>query len=107
YQNAEQHIILPYSLTEGPTDDTTFSEIPAELFDFVLESTQANEKVGGVLKRVERSTYPIASLLAASPGLGYIGADEDADGIFRHYPLIANIDSLYVPSYSLLAYSRF
>ena len=40
-------------------------------------------------------------------GLAHIQATEDFDGIYRHYYLVRNIDDLYFPSFSLLAYQYF
>jgi adenylate cyclase len=38
------------------------------------------------------------------PGLAYISSEEDSDGVFRHYPMVTNVDDIYFPSLGLLSY---
>ena len=49
----------------------------------------------------------IQKLLDQSPSLGHIQSLADADGIYRHYNIIANVEDLYFPSFALSAYQKF
>lgn len=96
-------IILPFSMTTYNKD--SFNEIPEELFSNILTTKQApdaNLKVNKISKVV----FPIKKLRDAGPSLGNVEAEEDTDGIFRHYKLLANVDGLYFPSFALLAYQK-
>lgn len=87
----------------GDSAKAFYKEMPEDLFSFIMDSQQASET--GLAKRfVERNTYPIQKLLAPMPDMAYINMLEDSDGVFRHYQLVANIDSLYLPSLALKAY---
>ncbi len=98
-------VIIPYSLT-SIYDPEGLKELPDDLYNFIIDTKQASDK-GIVAKKILSATFPIKELLKSEPGLAHIGADEDFDGIFRHYPLVMNTDSLYFPSYSLLAYQYY
>ncbi len=101
-------VILPYSLTSTYSydDEISFKELPEEMYNFILDTKMAGER-GIIPSRISNSTFPIDKLKDKAQGLSYIGAVEDPDGLFRHYQLIANIDTLYFPSYSLQAYEFF
>ncbi|MBF0312707.1 MAG: adenylate/guanylate cyclase domain-containing protein [Oligoflexia bacterium] len=102
--NNSHKVIVPYSLMPGDApEESFFKEIPPELYDYVLNSK--GEAVIGEQK-VCSTTFPIKSLLDQGVGLGFIGADEDLDGLFRHYPLLVNVDTTYFPSLALLAYQH-
>jgi adenylate cyclase len=99
-------IILPYSiniLSDEDEMDLYFKEAPDALFDFMLNTNEEGE-MGLFLNNVLKTTFPIPELLQVKPALAYIGAKEDRDGIFRRYHLLANVEDLYFPSFSLLTY---
>lgn len=104
--NGNKKVILPYSISTFDINDDEelyFKEAPDSIFGHMIETSEEGES--SLLKsRVMSSTYPLEILLKADPGLAYIGAKDDADGIFRKYHLLTNIDGLYFPSFSLLAY---
>ncbi len=98
------HVIIPYSIVDANDHpELRFKEAPDDLFDFMINSTEAGE-LGLLKKAVNKMTYPIPTLLKTKPSLGYIAAQEDPDGIFRHYSLLAGVDGIYFPSLSLQAY---
>lgn len=95
-------IILPYSLINYPNEQS-YKEIPDTLYNFIMDTKQA-EGINLSPKFVSGAVFPIPILANTEAPLGHIEADTDADGIFRHYPVLANVDTLYFPSFSLLAY---
>jgi adenylate cyclase len=100
-------ILLSYTVEPHEMLDQTFKEMPEELYNFILDSKQDSEKASLSKSWVNSSTYPIKKLLEASPQLGYISNEEDSEGVFRFYPLVRNISGLYIPSFSLQAFTTF
>jgi adenylate cyclase len=97
-------VIIPYSISHIDEDASLlFKETPDALFDFMLNSNEAGP-IGLLKKKITSTTFPIKEILDAKPSLAYIVAEEDPDGVFRHYNLLANADGLYFPSLSLHAY---
>lgn len=100
-------IILPYSVEskeeEKIDEEFYFKEIPDQLLNFVLDTKQAG---GHNLqpKLVAKKVYPIPVLANTDVGISHIESNSDSDGVFRHYPLVANIDSIYFPSFALQTY---
>lgn len=98
-------IILAYSLTQegaGPA----LPELPGELLNYVIDTKQTKDG-GFTPHKIDRMTYPVAKLIEAEPGLGFLDAQEDFDGVFRHYQFATNVDSLNFPSLGLLAYQAY
>jgi adenylate cyclase len=97
-------VIIPYSLDTHGAD--AFEELPDELYNFILES----KTVEGVELRessVSKAVWPIPKLLQVEPSLGHIQVEADLDGIMRHYRIVGNIETLYMPSYALEAYTHY
>ncbi len=100
-------IILPYSVgvrEQGAVDEENyFKEVPDQLLNFVLDTKQAS---GANLQPnlVEKKVYPIPLLTNTDVGLSHIEAEADTDGVYRHYRLVSNIDSIYFPSFALQTY---
>jgi adenylate cyclase len=100
-------VILPYSVNIKESDkideENYFKEAPDQLLNFMLDTKQAQ---GANLESniVERKVYPIAILANSDVGISHIEAQADSDGVYRHYPLVANVDSIYLPSFALQAY---
>ncbi len=106
--NPDKKIIVPYSLTDDPSGD-----FPGFL-DAMIEHIMTTEQPGGgQLKRkyVDKNIFPIKELAETGMALGHIGVQEDPDGIFRHYPVVANIftedSDFYFPSFALVAYELY
>ncbi len=103
-QTPGHSVILPYSLNTQNSE--AFEELPEDLYNFLMDTKQQDER--NLLENiVSKSVYPIDILAKSGAMLGHIQASEDSDGIFRHYHLVANVDTLYFPSFSLLAYQVF
>ncbi|WP_127717249.1 adenylate/guanylate cyclase domain-containing protein [Halobacteriovorax sp. HLS] len=97
-------VIIPYSLdTQGAE---TFEELPDQLYNFILES-KTREGIELRPGKVSKAVWPIEKLLQTEPSLGHIQVEADLDGIMRHYRIVGNIDTLYLPSYGLEAYSQY
>lgn len=98
-----QKVILPYSLS-GAND--AYEEIPPIMYNFIMDTRQqqGNQLIPA---QIGSRVFPLELLTESEPGLGIIQTREDPDGIFRHYPLLANVDELYFPSFSLLTYQYF
>ena len=103
-------IILPYSVSTKESnsidEEFFFKEAPDLLLNFMLDTKQAQ---GSNLQSylVEKKVYPIPILANSEVGISHIEANPDSDGVFRHYPLVANVDSIYYPSFGLQAYQFF
>ncbi|MDA9793397.1 CHASE2 domain-containing protein, partial [Bacteriovoracaceae bacterium] len=97
-------IILAYSNLTYFNESEAYKELPEDLYNFILDTKQEE---GFNLKQywVQSTTYPIKKLLETEAGLGYISNQSDSDGVFRYYPLVNNIDSLYFPSIGLLSFT--
>jgi adenylate cyclase len=97
-------VIIPYSLTDYIQDG--YEEFPDLMIPFIMNTSQNN---GAQLKEkfIGKNVFPIEKITDVSTSLGYIGVEEDLDGIFRHYPVVANISEVYFPSFSLMAYQKY
>lgn len=100
-------VILPFSVDSknaiDKDDENYFKEAPDVLLNFMLDTKQAQ---GSNLQpyMVGKKVFPIPILANADVGLSHIEAEADADGVYRYYPLVTNIDSIYFPSFALQAY---
>lgn len=103
-------IIFPYSVTkkesESINEENYFREAPEQLLNFIMDTRQAE---GENLKEylAEKKVFPIDVLANSDVNIAHIEAEADADGVFRHYPVLANVGGLYFPSFSLQAYELF
>lgn len=99
FQKTGGRIFLGYSLTFN--QEQALPEAPVEMLNDVL---QTKTKGDFRQKKINRYTFPIQELVESEVGLGIIEAEEDSDGIFRQYPIAANIDTIY---YGSLAFNSF
>ncbi|MBC7427117.1 MAG: adenylate/guanylate cyclase domain-containing protein [Bacteriovorax sp.] len=103
-------IILPYSVVKKENDvideENYFKEAPDQLLNYMMDARQAE---GSNLQEylAEKKVYPIGPLANADVGIAHIEAEADADGVFRHYPITANVSSIYLPSFALQAYEMY
>lgn len=102
--NPNNKVIVPYSLTSYREEG--FEELPDTLYNFIMDTKQA-QGMNLRQKWVGKNVFPIADIAATEAALGHIGVEEDPDGIFRHYPVVANVDTLYFPSFALSAYQLY
>jgi adenylate cyclase len=104
FQTNGGRVFIGYSLSSGPKDQLT--EAPLEMLnDAVL--TRNVPEVDMDADKISRFTFPIKELLDVETGLGYLTSAQDGDGIFRHYQLVANIDTIYYGSLAFNAYEAF
>lgn len=108
FQSVEGNsVILAYTVQDKGVSSSFFDEVPEELYANMSENKIHNEDSTFSLKQVEKNTWPIPELLKSEPGLGFLNMEEDADGKFRHYQLVANVDGLFFPSLALKSYMSF
>ena len=105
---AGNKVIMAYTTQDENSYGEFYEEMPEDLYNFIIDSQQANDEIGLGARKVEKHTYPIKKLLEPGPDLGYINMLEDTDGVFRHYQIVANIDGiLYLPSIGLKTLEAF
>jgi adenylate cyclase len=97
-------VIVPYSLTTYPEE--VFEEFPEDLYIYSL-SARVSKDVGLVDKFVEKKVFPIPSLVNAGTNLAHLQVEPDLDGLMRHYQVVGNVDSQYLPGFSLAAYQAY
>lgn len=103
-------IILPYAIEKkdpGPiNEDVYFKTAPDVLLNFIMESHQAP---GANLTEslIAKKVFPIEEFISSEVSISHIEAESDSDGVFRHYPLVSYVDSLYLPSFALQAYELY
>lgn len=103
-------IILPYSVGVKDSDkideENYFKEAPDQLLNFMIDTKQAQ---GANLEPnlIEKKVYPISILANSDVGISHIEAEADSDGVYRHYPLVSNVDSIYYPSFALQVYQYY
>jgi adenylate cyclase len=98
-------VIISYGLTLDDLDAA--KEIPGDFYNFMVESKVENPGFNLVAKKISYPSVPIPEILKSGAAVGFIGADEDYDGILRNYPLITNVDTLFFPSLGLIAYMKY
>lgn len=117
FKTGPQNVIIGYSRTRNP--DVATKEFPDILYNYFLEATQDGD-VWLMPNYVDRFSFPIEKLTNVDIGLGYIDMVNDLDGVFRNYPVYANIldpddidpssgkiDLQIFASFGLLAYERY
>jgi adenylate cyclase len=103
-------VMLPYSVdvkeSEKVDEENYFKDVPDQLLNFVLDTKQAQ---GANLQPnlVGKKVYPIPILANSDVALSHIEADADSDGVYRHYRLVTNVESIYFPSFALQAYQLY
>lgn len=102
FNKDDNKVIIAYT-TSYNKSSRTYTEIPEDLFNYVLDSEQAGQ-IEIRKSYVDKHTYPIKEILDSGANLGTINMLEDSDGVFRNYPIVTNLDSLYLPSLGLRAY---
>ncbi len=106
FQKDGKRVFISYTLVENEelSSPKSLEEAPPEMLNDMI-----NTKAKGNLTqmRIDRFTFPIHELLTSEVGLGNIHSEPDPDGIFRHYHVVSNIDTLYFGSLGLNAYEAF
>lgn len=104
FQENGGRVFLAYSLAQSETE--VLPEAPLEMLNDAILTRNVPE-VDFRPKKISKYTFPIEELVATEAGLGNIAAAEDPDGIFRHYQLVSNVDTIYYGSLSLNAFEAF
>lgn len=106
-EGGESVAILSYELDD---DDGVKTPVPEDLLFFVKNS-QSQGGGGMELAVISQQNYPIKDLIVPDLQLGHIYNNEDEDGVFRNYKIVANVrdgeDSAYFPSLGLMAFEAF
>jgi adenylate cyclase len=97
-------VIIPYSLTTYPEE--VFEEFPEDLYIYSL-SARVPKDLGLVDKFVEKKVFPIPALTNAGASLAHLQVEPDLDGIMRHYQVVGNVDTQYLPGFSLSVYQAY
>jgi adenylate cyclase len=104
FQTQGGRIFIGYALSA--THEDQLPEAPLEMLnDAVL--TRNVPEVDMDPDKISRFTFPIQELLDVETGLGYLTSAQDGDGIFRHYQLVANVDTIYYGSLAFNAFEAF
>lgn len=99
----ENRVILPYALTRNEEESI---EMPEVLYNFIMDTKQG-EGVTLASWHVGKEQFPIKALQETDAILTHLQVNSDSDGVFRHYPLVGNVDEIYFPSFSLATYEAF
>lgn len=104
FQTDGRRVFLAYTVSTDAEDG--LKEAPLEMLnDAIL--TRNFPEADLQPKKISRYTFPIPELIETEAGLGNISAYEDRDGIFRHYQLVANVDTIYYGSLAFNAFEAF
>jgi adenylate cyclase len=106
-------IILPYSVFAKAAIDNSvidtekyFKEAPEILLNFMM-TTKSDDGSQFIPSIVERKVFPLDILIKQNTALSHIESYADNDGVFRHYPLVDNIDEINYPSLALQTYQYY
>ena len=99
----ENKVILPYALTRDPSKSI---EMPEVLYNYIMDTKQG-EGVSLTPWHVGKEQFPIKALQETDAILTHLQVGSDSDGVFRHYPLVGNVDEIYFPSFSLAIYEAY
>lgn len=107
-KSGDKRVVLAYTVEEKALNNVSgFSELPPELYGNMIASQNSSGITSSKVSTVLKSTWVIDKLLEAEPDLGYLNNNEDSDGVFRYYQLLAYIDEIYFPSIGYRAYTSF
>lgn len=97
-------IVIPYSLSAYPEE--VYETMPDVLYNFVMDAKQS-EGLNTRQMYVERRVFPIPQISEKDVSLAHIQVEADKDGLLRHYPMIGNVETLYLPGFSLATYEAY
>lgn len=99
FQSNGGRVFIGYALNGA----VPLAEAPVEMLDDALLTKNAPNSDFRP-STIDAYNFPIKSLTESGVGFGYLTAELDSDGIFRHYKLAANVDTIY---YGSLGYNAF
>lgn len=82
-----------------------FEEIPDVMYNFVLNSK--TDQADLLPTFFSKDAFPIPVLANTEAGIGHVQTTADTDGLYRHYPLLSNVEQIYFPSLALLTYQLY
>ncbi len=103
FQDKDHKIFAGYTVTDDEHDET-FSEAPLELMNDMADVQTSSDSNFSPMK-ISKHTFPNKTLIDSGVSLAFINTLEDSDGIFRHYQLVANVDTLYYGSLGYNVYA--
>lgn len=104
FQSSGGRVFLSYTLAGD--QEETLKEVPLEMLNDAIVTRNVTEKNMQEMK-IAKFTFPIPELIGSEVGLGFINSQEDQDGIFRHYQLVGNVETIYYGSLGLNAIEAF
>jgi adenylate cyclase len=104
FQVDGKRVFIGYGLATGFED--SLPEAPLEMLDDAVMTRNVPQSDIDQ-SRIGRFTFPIEELVASGVGLGSLTAYQDSDGVFRLYPLVANVDTTYYGSLGFNAFEAF
>lgn len=104
FQQEGKKVFLSYTLASY--QEEALVEPPLEMLNDAVRTQNA---AGAEMQpqKIARYTFPIPKLVESEVGLGSITMNDDSDGIFRQYQLIANVDTIYYGSLGFNAVEAF
>jgi len=103
-------IILAYTVQDENNGTDFLDDPPFELLTSMIPSQISPNQKDLAKKRIESFNWPINKFIEKEIELGYLNMEEDADGVFRHYTIFANVyskemeGSLLLPSLGMRAF---
>jgi adenylate cyclase len=104
FQQDGGKVFLAY--TTGTSVEDSLPEAPVEMLNDTVV-TRSSSDVNMHAYQIGRYTFPIQKFVEADVGLGSISMSEDPDGIFRHYLMILNVDTIYFGSLGFNSWEAF
>lgn len=104
FQQEGRRVFLGYSLTSNP--DEALKEAPVEMLNDAV-ATKSVPNVDMLAQHINKYNFPIEKFVQTEAGIASISSREDADGIFRQYQMITNIDTIYYGSLGYNAYKAY
>lgn len=105
FQEGGGKVYMGYTMID-PDEEGAFPEAPIELLNDVVDSKTSSD-ANMLPKKVAQYTFPNQALLDSQVGLAYLNSREDRDGIFRHYQLVSNVDTVYFGSLGYNVFSAY
>lgn len=104
FTTADRQAYIGYTILppEAPEVEK-LGDFPTELLENIINTKQVADSNLNPMA-ISSYNYPIPEIAESGVGLGYITMGADADGVFRNYFLVSNIDQFYVGSLALNAY---
>ncbi len=104
FQSNGGRVFLAYTIASTQTE--VMPEPPLEMLNDAILTRNVPE-VDMNSKFISKFTFPIEELIQTEVGVGNISATGDADGIFRQYELVSNVETIYYGSLAFNAFEAF